>query len=92
VHLTLVLQNREPGGSVCQSPLPCLVVDGKSDKLDQRWTLDPLRTILPIRGGVPDPCEIDLRECRDASEQHHAKKSGNHNSGSISAMHVQCVA
>ena len=73
VHLALVLQKREPGGSICESPLPRLVVDGKSDKLHQRWTLDPLRTILPVCVGVPDSCEIDLRECGDASEQHHAQ-------------------
>jgi len=70
MHLTLVLQKRKARRAICQRPLASLIVDGKSDILDQRGPWTTLGLILLIRSGrSPHSGQIDLAKCRDAHPQ-----------------------
>jgi hypothetical protein len=71
VHLALMFLEREPRGAVSKSPLPGLIIYGKTDKFDQRRALHALWPVLVVCVRGPEAGEIHLSECRHTAKQHH---------------------
>ena len=63
MDLALMFWKRQPSRAVSEPPLACEIIDGKTDKFDQRWPGAAFRFVFVIRPRRrPYSSQIDLSE------------------------------
>jgi hypothetical protein len=75
MDLALVLRKRKASRSICQSPLPPVIVDRKAYIFDQRRPRTTFGFVFLIRPRrSPDSGQIDLAKCRDSYPKRERKE------------------